>query len=84
MEYFMDKMQPYELNDILENLQFVDRNGWEQTRIIAYFIAQKMCKKKLEIKDILNLPYDKKAEHNIDSDLINKQAELLEQLLNRK
>ena len=40
IEYFFDKMQFYELNTILSSLNKSIKNTWEQTRMIAYTIAQ--------------------------------------------
>mgnify|MGYP003292124236 CR=1 FL=1 len=79
----MDDMQIYELADMIDNIPYTDRNGWEQSRIISYYIAQKMVKKKINIKDIIPFVWDKK---DIDEELNMKQIEInkkkLEYILN--
>lgn len=48
----------YEVSDLIQNLQFSDRNQWEQNRLVCLSIAQKMCKKQLKLTDIYKLPWD--------------------------
>lgn len=55
----MDDLQDYEVNDILEYLPFLDKQGWERTRLEMYTNVQINSKKKLEPTDILSFPWDK-------------------------
>lgn len=57
-EYFMDKMQEYEVYMFYDNLKYTDRPEWEQTRLIMYILAQTNSKKKLEITDLIKFPWD--------------------------
>lgn len=69
MEYFMDKMEDWELLELFDVIQYADRNSWEQTRFISYLIAQSNSKKKLQVKDIIQFPWDSDSnskDHNIE------------------
>lgn len=62
----MDACQIWEINDIVENLQYLDRNSWEQTRLLAYIGAQTHSTKKLDINDIIEFKWDEKTTKNIE------------------
>lgn len=63
----MDYMQEYEIRTIVDNIQFLDRNSWEQTRLNIYAHAQMNSRKKLTVKDIVTFPWEKEFEqHNIE------------------
>nr|WP_254009196.1 hypothetical protein [Bacteroides ovatus] len=51
-------MQMYELNTILSSLNKSIKNDWEQTRMIAYIIAQCNSSKQLKVTDILKFDWD--------------------------
>lgn len=61
--YFMDELEEYEIKDILENLLYTDKNGWEQTRLNVYATAQTHSKKKIAPTDVLEFPWEKE---NVD------------------
>ncbi|WP_317258863.1 hypothetical protein [Bacteroides ovatus] len=48
----------YELNTILSSLNKSIKNDWEQTRMIAYIIAQCNSSKQLKVTDILKFDWD--------------------------
>ena len=48
----------YELNTILSSLNKSVKNTWEQTRMIAYIIAQCNSSKQLKVTDILKFDWD--------------------------
>ena len=85
--YFLDEMLLSELALILEQLEYTDRSIWESQRIACLFIAQKMCSKKLKLKDCFTLPWDTNEEISKDDfanlkanqtaieDFINKHAQ---------
>jgi hypothetical protein len=63
----MDYMQEYEIRTIVDNIPFLDRNNWEQTRLSMYANAQMNTKKKLTVKDIVTFPWEKEVEqHNTE------------------
>ena len=56
-EYFNDQMSFYEVNDLMEGIDYVDRVSWEQTRLLGYLSMTPHCKK-LDIKKILPFRWD--------------------------
>ena len=89
MEYFMDDMQDWEVQDIYSNLQYADASSWEQTRWLMYVVAQVNSRKQLKVTDILKLPWDGGSiETTISHENITRlkeKARLLEkELLNKK
>lgn len=54
----MDEMEEYELYEIIDNLQYLDKNDWERTRLSIYSSVQMNTKKKLTPKDILTFPWE--------------------------
>ena len=74
-EYFMNSMQLYEIYDMLNFVQYVDKSQWETTRILAFYIAQKFCKKHLKVTDLLKLPWDKPEGELVLTDEMKKKNE---------
>lgn len=60
--YFYDEMQTYEVNDIIEGLQYTDRNLWETSRMNSYILAQVNSKKKLSPTDIIKFNWENNEE----------------------
>ena len=58
LDYFLDEMQEYEISMIFDNLKYLDRNSWEQTRFQIYANAQMNTRKHLKETDIMKLPWD--------------------------
>lgn len=58
-DYFLDKMQWYEIESCLKGLENKNKAGWEQSRFISYIIAQVNSRKKLKPTDILSFTWDK-------------------------
>lgn len=83
--YFLDEMQSYEVPFLLENLSRIDRNGWEQTRLIVYAIGSLFAKKQKSITDFLKLPWDEVVE-SVETEKIteisNDDIERLKKLSN--
>ena len=84
--YFLDKMTFAEVVTFLDGLNRRNREGWEQTRVIAHVIAQANSTKQLEASDILRFPWDeeqgkKKRSTVSDEDIerLRKEAKLIEQ-----
>lgn len=61
LEYFLDKMQYYELDIILSMLEYTTKQDWEQTRFQSYITAQSQSTKKLQITDVLKFSWDNEA-----------------------
>ena len=60
MDYFLDKMKPYELSVICESLHLRTKDSWEQARMVAYMTAQVNSKKKLKPTDIIEFAWEQK------------------------
>ena len=56
----MDELQMYEARDIAKNVMYVDKNEREMSRYQLYATIQSNSKKKLSLKDIMQLPWDNK------------------------
>lgn len=86
-EYFMDKMQEYEVYMFYDNLKYTNRPDWEQTRLIMYILAQTNSKKKLNIEDIMSFPWEKDIEDNPnevskeDMNTLREKAKRMEKIL---
>ena len=84
-EYFLDKMQMYELSSLLKNIFKKNRESWEQARMISYVIAQSNSTKQLKPIDILKFSWDEKVPDNdisISNEDINRLREKSKQILN--
>lgn len=51
-------MTEWEINDIIENLPYLDRNLWEAARFSSYITLLPNSKKNLKITDILKFKWD--------------------------
>lgn len=58
VEYFLDKLKPYELSIICESLHLRQKDSWEQARLIAYVIAQSNSTKRLKPSDIIKFGWE--------------------------
>ena len=88
VEYFMDKMQEYELATIIENIPYMDVAAWEQTRDLMFIYAQSLSKKQLKHTDILHFAWDdiepKDTEiTNSDINRLRAQAKNIEEQLKK-
>lgn len=58
--YFMDYCSEWEINDIVENIPYLDRNLWETSRLSTYMTAQVNSRKKLQLQDICKFKWEDK------------------------
>ena len=56
----MDKCSVWEINDIISNLPYMDRNIWETARLNAYVVAQVNSRKHITQQDILKFKWEDK------------------------
>lgn len=63
-EYFLDRMQMYEVNIYVEDIPYLDRNSWEQCRTRMYGLSQMFSKKELKPTDLLKFKWDEAEENN--------------------
>lgn len=63
--YFMDEMKDYELEIIMDNLNYCVRNDWELARQQMWASLQAFSTKKIKPTDIMNFPWEKKGKKQI-------------------
>lgn len=73
LEYFLDKMQYYELDVILSMLEYTTKQDWEQTRFQSYITAQTQSTKKLNPQDVLKFSWDEATNKENKNTYISKQ-----------
>ncbi len=83
-DYFLDRMQMYEVKAVLENLQHKNKTGWEQARMISYIIAQTNSTKQLSPTDIMKFDWDeaKEKDTSISKDDIARLQAKANQFIN--
>lgn len=54
----MDTCTTWELNNIIENLPYLDRNLWETARLNAYVVAQVNSTKRITQQDICKFKWE--------------------------
>ena len=59
VEYFMNQLDDWEVNILIDNIPYADRNQWEMCRQQIYITAQVNSKKKLKAKDIMEFAWEK-------------------------
>lgn len=57
-DYVLDVMQLYEARALLRYDNYVSRDSWEQSRLIAYVVAQTQSTKKLKPTEIMQFSWD--------------------------
>ena len=74
VEYFMDSLQEYEIEPIVQNIPFIEKGDWERTRFLAYCNIQKSSSKKLKPTDLIKFPWEKEDDN---TEQINGNSEPL-------
>lgn len=70
-------MEEYEVQSIIENLEYNERGDWERTRFLAYCNLQKSSTKKINPKnDLITFPWEKESDN---TDQISTNSEPLTQ-----
>lgn len=84
IEYFMDELQDYEVNSILECIPYLERNEWERSRYSIYSNVQLNISKKIKPTDIMKFEWDKDiitedtSISNSDIERLKRKAELIQ------
>lgn len=74
-------MEFYEIDAILNSMQYRHRQSWEQTRMICYVLAQSNSTKSIKPTDIIRFPWDDDSEpadtcvNSEDIERLKKKAE---------
>lgn len=82
--YFMDKLQPWEVDTLIEAIPYADRPTWEQTRIKVFSTAAMFSKNQLTVKDIMRFAWDIDEETpdievtQSDIERLRQQAKIIE------
>lgn len=66
-------MEEYEVQSIIENLEYYERPEWERTRFLAYCNIQKSSTKKIKPTDLITFPWEKEDDNTEE---INTNSEL--------
>ena len=85
-------MQEYEIQSIIENLEYYERPEWERTRFQTYCNLQKSSSKRISPQDLITFPWEKEEssteEINTTSKLskediqrLKEQAKIISQTL---
>lgn len=86
LEYFLDKLQPYELDALLDNIEYSVKVSWEQTRFIAWMQAQSFSTKPIKITEIIKFGWDKQNTdivHTISNNDIERLKNKAQQIINK-
>lgn len=76
----MDECTDWELNNIIENIQWTDRNLWDTSRLNAYLLGKANFKGIRDIKDICKLPWDENVFGvEVDYEQLNKDRKEAEE-----
>lgn len=67
-------MEEYEVQSIVENLEYYERPDWERTRFQTYCNLQKSSTKRISPQDLISFPWDKEDDN---TDQINGNSEPL-------
>lgn len=82
LDYFLDNMQPYELDAILDNIEYSVKVSWEQTRFIAWMQAQSFSTKKIKLTDLIQFGWDNIKNTSISTDDIERLKNKAQQIIN--
>ena len=74
VEYFMDTLQEYEIEPIIQNLVYYEVPQWTRARFQAYCNLQKSSTKKIKPTDLITFPWEKEES---STDQINSNSEPL-------
>lgn len=67
-------MEEYEVQSIIENLEYYERPDWNRTRFLAFCNIQKSSTKKIKPTDLITFPWEKESDN---TDQINGNSEPL-------
>lgn len=75
----MDKLTDWEINDIVLNLPYLDRNLWETCRLNTYVVAQSNSTKKLTMQDIAKFKWEESVETESNIEISNEDIQRLKE-----
>lgn len=69
----MDTLQEYEVQSLVENIEYTEYGDWNRTRFLAYCNIQSNSTKRISPQDIIKFPWEKEDDN---TDQINGNSEL--------
>lgn len=78
--YFLDQMTVCEVELFLDGYKRRCVESWEQTRMIAYIIAQCNSTKKIKLTDIIRFDWDNKIDNTMNEEDIQRMKEKAKQM----
>lgn len=78
VQYFLDEMPLWDLNDLIIGISYSGRQEWERTRTAAYITVAPHCKK-LDKNKMLPFPWDSNDEEH-DTTISNDDIERLKNI----
>lgn len=57
-------MAMWEAAALLRHSDYAERDSWEQTRLLAFIVAQAHSSKKLSMDDLMRFPWDKEQSND--------------------
>lgn len=76
----MDTCTEWELNDIVSNIPYLDRNMWEIGRMQSYITAQVNSRRKLQFSDICKFKWEEEPKEESDIEISTEDINRLKQL----
>ena len=76
----MDDCTDWELNNLIENIPYLDRNLWESSRLNSYVTAQVNSRKKISFQDICTFKWEEKETEEEDIEISDDDIQRLKQL----
>lgn len=70
----MDTLQEFEIEPIVQNLEYYERGDWERTRFLAYCNIQKSSSKRISPQNLISFPWEKESDN---TDQISTNSEPL-------
>lgn len=61
-EYVLDRMEMYEIRALMKYEYFTKKDEWEQSRLIAWIIAQVNSKNRLKMEDVTKFYWETEEE----------------------
>lgn len=78
IEYFLDRMQFYEVEGIMENLNVCVKNDWEMTREVMWSSISPYSKKRIKPSDLMTFPWERKGQQKLPQ--VEVTQELVEKM----
>ena len=83
MPYFLDECSLWEIDNIIDNIPYTDRNMWESSRLNSWTIAKANFKGVGKMTEFIPLPWEKtkiKPKQKADTSISNEDVERLRNL----